>query len=98
MQTITISEGQTLLDIAARYCGDAAVAIDIAMLNGIDVDDIQEGDSLILSDVAIDKKAIVENLIARKTVPASKVIDDEEIAYEDEWTLYYTVGLPANHG
>jgi LysM domain len=98
MQTITISEGQTLVDIAARYCGDAALAIDIAMLNGIDIDDIQEGDSLILPDVAIDKKAIVENLLARKNNPASALTAEEAIAYEDEWTLYYTVGLPPTHG
>ncbi|MBP1630879.1 MAG: hypothetical protein H6Q15_1772 [Bacteroidetes bacterium] len=37
MKIITTYKGQTVLDIAVRYCGDAQYAYDIAVLNGIDV-------------------------------------------------------------
>jgi hypothetical protein len=96
MQIITISEGQTLLDIAARYCGDASLAFDIAELNGINIDDIVVGANINVPDYLINKKAIVEYLRERNVIPASAL--DDNTTYEDEWTLFYTTGLPPTHG
>ena len=94
MRIIQSSEGQTLVDVAVEHCGDASVAVDIAILNGLDIDDILLGQSLKLPDLTIDKKAIVTSLVEGNIIPASAIEVDE---YADEWTLYYTTGLPASH-
>lgn len=94
MQTIQISEGQTLVDIAIEYCGDASLAIEIAILNGLDVDDILIGQSLQLPDLEIDKKAIVTGFFDANIIPASAIEVDE---YADEWEQYYNEGLPESH-
>lgn len=94
MQTIQINEGQTLLDIAIQYCGDADKANDIALLNGLDIDDIVLGQSLKVPDLLIGQKHITQSLQKDGIIPASAI---EASDYEDEWTLYYTTGLPASH-
>lgn len=71
MRSIKIQEGQTLVDIAMQYCGDALAVFDVAELNGIGITDEPEiGQILFVPDPAIDKIKIVEAF--RKLVPASK--------------------------
>ena len=94
MQTIQSSEGQTLVDIAIEYCGDASKAMDIAILNGFDIDDVTIGQTLQVPDFVIDKKAIVASLADGNIVPASAIEVNE---HADEWEQYYNEGLPESH-
>lgn len=96
MQIIQTSEGQTLLDVALMHCGDATLVVQIAILNGLNIDDILIGQSLKLPDVSIDKKAIVASLEKDNIEPASALSPFDN--FEDEWKLYYTTGLPSSHG
>ena len=98
MQIIRIKEGQTLLDIAARFCGDASLAIDIAMINGIDVEDVVIGMGINVPDYIINKKSVIDYLAKRNDLPASGLTAAQAAMYEDEWTLFYTTGLPPTHG
>ena len=95
MQTIQSSEGQILLDVAIEYCGDASLVTQIAILNGLDIDDILLGQSLIVPEMNIDKKAIVDSLKKYYIVPASALSQFDN--YEDEWQQYYSTGLPSSH-
>ena len=94
MQIIQSSEGQTLVDIAIEYCGDASKAMDIAILNGLDIDDVSIGQTLQVPDLVIDKKAIVTSLADGNIAPASAIETND---YADEWEQYYTTGLPESH-
>lgn len=95
MQIIQTREGQTLLDVAIEHCGDASLVAQIAVINSLDIDDILLGQSLQVPDLVIDKKAIVTSLATENIIPASALEID---TYADEWTLYYTTGLPSSHG
>lgn len=86
MQTITISEGQTLVDIAARYCGDASLAVDIAILNGVDIDDIVMATTLKVPDCDISKRQIVATLNKRNVAPASALTTP---LVDDSWAIYW---------
>ena len=90
-----INDRQTILDIATQYLGDPERIIEVALLNGIDVDDVEAGGVLLLPDVDLNKSTIVNGLSSRNIIPASAI---EAETYEDEWTLYYTTGLPESHG
>ena len=96
MQNIVVNEGQTLLDIAVSNCGNAELIVEIAIANGIDIDDVELDRLLSIPDVDVSKKNIVSKLTERKIIPASAL--DDIFFGEDEWTLYYTIGLPENHG
>lgn len=108
MKTIVVQRGQTWLDIAAQYTGVAERAVEIALLNGYDdvTADLVAGQSLsVPTDLTAQQKKIA-NLFNTKNAPASgigldKYKDEQTIAlehhYVDEWTLYFTVGLPASH-
>ena len=52
MQIINIEPTQTLYDVALQECGDQSAAVDIALLNGIDVTDTPApGTALLLPDI-----------------------------------------------
>ncbi len=52
MRTINIRQNQTLFDIALQECGNQSAAIDIALLNGIDITESPPfGTTLLLPDV-----------------------------------------------
>lgn len=72
---VTVCEGQTLIDIAMQYCGDALAVADVAKLNGLGItDELTPGQTILIPDVAIDKVKIVEAFAG--LVPASKDDDD----------------------
>ena len=97
MNSVIVQSGQTWLDLAMQYCGDSSRAGEIALLNGYDdvTGDINAGDVML---VPTDLKAATKRIAAvftSKNAPASAI---EANTYEDEWTLYYTTGLPESHG
>jgi len=96
MKNIIVQYGQTWVDIAAQYCGDASRALEISLLNGYDdvTGDISAGDVL---KVPTDLTAATKKLAAvftSKNAPASAIEVDE---FADEWEQYYNEGLPLSH-
>ena len=86
-----IKNRQTVLDIALQYLGDPERIVEVAMLNNMDVDDVAAGTGISLPTVDLNKSTVINGLTSRNLVPASAVLVNN---YEDEWTLYYTIGLP----
>lgn len=73
MRTITVSEGQSLLDIAVEHCGDVEKAYDIAEMNSIELtEELQPGTSLKVPNVEVDRKATTEMFTAKGLKPATK--------------------------
>ena len=93
MQVI-VKNRQTIIDIAIQYLGDADRAVEIAILNGLDFDDIPAGTMILLPDIDNYKQRIAD-LFGDINAPASAIIGTN--LFEDEWTLYYTTGLPSSH-
>ena len=91
MQTTKINDSQTLLDIAVQHCGDVELAYDLAVANGLNFsDDLVVGDEMMVFDVAVEKKKIVEVFNDEKNiVPASKK-DDANIGLEG--VSYWAIG------
>jgi hypothetical protein len=90
MQTIKIHEGQTLIDIAMQYCGDALAVFDVADLNALGVtDDLIPGQTILIPDVAIDKIKVVEAF--EGLTPASSYNDEDiELTWESAGALVIT--------
>jgi hypothetical protein len=95
---LVIDNRQTLLDVTIQELGDAERLVELALLNGFDIDELDAGNDVLLNEIDVSKKKIVDGLAMRKIKPSSVLSYDQVIAYEDEWTLYYTVGLPPTHG
>lgn len=92
MQTIKVNEGQCLLDIAVQYCGNAALAFDIAKLNGIGVtENLIVGDSLIVPNAEIEHKKIVGVFVKHKLIPAS--IKELDSPLLKQGIGYWRIGL-----
>ena len=90
MQNIPVSEGQTLLDIAMQYCGDVSKAMEVALLNGLNLtDDLQVGGWLMVPDVEPEKRLIVEKLKAEKVQPAS--LDFIQTTTSDDGIDYWSI-------
>lgn len=95
---LVIDNRQTLLDLAVEHLGDAERLVELALLNSFDIDDIDAGIEFVLPEVDINKARIINGLKKQNIHPASALDYEDYALLEDEWTLYYTVGLPANHG
>lgn len=95
---LVINNRQTLLDVTIQELGDAERLVELALLNGFDIDELDSGTEVVINEIDVSKNKIVDGLASRKIKPSSVLTRDQATAYEDEWTLYYTVGLPANHG
>jgi hypothetical protein len=91
MQTIKAGEGQTLIDIAMQYCGDAdKVAMQLSELNSISLTaDLQPGDAIIIPAVLIENKKNVEEFASKELEPASN--DDNEV--KPEGIGYWKINL-----
>ena len=91
MQIIKVGEGQTLIDIAMQYCGDALRVFDVADLNGLQItDDLEPGSELKVPDAAIEKRAVVIEFSRLSLFPASiEDIDpgDEQLEGIDYWAI-----------
>lgn len=87
--TKTILPGQTVIDIAMQYLGDAERVDEICTLNGMDLGiDLVAGESILIPDaVDRDKKAIVNNFTNRNNAPASALLVAE--LDESDWDVYY---------
>lgn len=89
-QIIKAGEGQTFLDIAMQYCGDALRADEIAVMNGMAVTaDLQPGQDIEIPVVVIDKINVVAAFDERGLIPASS---DENFTGEvldgiDYWAI-----------
>lgn len=90
---VIVKNRQTIIDIAIQYLGDAERAAEIAILNELDFDDIPAGTLITIPDIDNYKQRIAD-LFGDMNAPASAI---EVNSYEDEWTLYYTTGLPSSH-
>jgi hypothetical protein len=93
MQTIKINDSQTLLDVAIQHCGNVELAYDLAVANGLNFsDDLIIGDEMVVFDVAVEKKKVVEVFNNSKNilVPASKK-DDVSIGLEG--IGYWAIGV-----
>lgn len=81
MRSIKTGEGQTVLDIAMQYCGDAGKAIEICVLNNVSITtDFAPGTILKVPDVAIEKEKIVKEFADNLLVPASNDEDEDTAA------------------
>lgn len=89
MPIIKVKEGQTLLDIAVQYLGDASKAFEIAITNGLNFsDDLVIGTELIVGDVAVDKKKVVKIFSENNLIPAS----GKTLSQQQEGIGYWAVG------
>ena len=90
MRHITVSEGQTLMDIAVQYLGDGERVFDIMELNGLELTDEPEpGTELLVPEVAIDKVRIAEVFSSRGLMPASMEEPENEPGGIDHWAIGY---------
>lgn len=98
MQNVTVQSGQTLLDIASQWLGNSERAFELMILNGFDelTVDLVAGSILVVPNdtMSVTEKRIAA-LFSPLNAPASAI---EGNLFEDEWTLYYTTGLPSSHG
>jgi hypothetical protein len=93
MQTIKINDSQTLLDIAIQHCGNVELAYDLAVANGLNFsDDLEIGNEMLVFDVAVEKKKVIEVFNNPKNilVPASRK-DDANIGLEG--IGYWAIGV-----
>lgn len=89
MQTITVKQGQSIIDIAIIYTGDATSGFDIANLNGLAITDVlTTGQQLFVPDVI--KKNIV-TLFDPKNQPATDVTQTGEPGETPEGISYWIV-------
>lgn len=79
MQRITAKTGQSFLDIAMQYCGDAALAVNASLLNDTSItQELTAGASYQLPAALVDKQRVVQLLSYPQSIPAS--IDEVSIA------------------
>src|SRR4051812_40713019 len=72
MNKVTVSYGQTWLDIALQELGDMERNIELARLNGRAItDDLQAGEELIVPDFDTEKRSIVQLFRNAANRPAS---------------------------
>ncbi len=77
MRSIKTGEGQTVIDIAMQYCGDAGKAVEICILNNVSITtEFAPGTILNVPDVVIENEKIVNEFADNLLVPASN--DEEE--------------------
>jgi hypothetical protein len=87
-----VSDGQTLFDIAIRYCGDASEAIAIAILNGISItDDLVTAQPIdVLPTIDSDISGYYDNKglcpATGITTPAESALIEEGIEF---WSIEY---------
>lgn len=87
MQTVIVKQGQSILDIAIIYTGDAVIGFDIAKLNNLSITDVlTAGQKLIVPDVI--KKNIVA-LFDPKNQPATDVTKTGEPGEAPEGISYW---------
>lgn len=92
MRSIEIGEGQTLIDIAMQYCGDALRVFDVAELNGLQItDDLVPGEFLKVPDAEIDKEKITIEFSNYGLQPASRPDTFDEAGDEPEGIDYWAI-------
>ena len=69
MQTVTVKQGQSILDLAVAYTGDVLSAFDIALLNGLSVSDQPSAGTVLMIPEPSDKNIV--NLFNEKNQPAT---------------------------
>jgi hypothetical protein len=76
-----ILAGQTLIDIAVQELGDASRAFEVARLNAMSVtDDLEVGAVVLIPDVDIDKRSLVQMFTSKFLAPASEDITGDIIS------------------
>lgn len=71
MQTINVMQGQTLADIAIRYCGSIEALFQLAVLNDISITDALEAGTVLLLPPPLDK-GVINYFECNGIQPASK--------------------------
>jgi hypothetical protein len=78
MRIVKVLAGQTLVDIAIHYLGDAARALEVATLNELNTtDELTSGQQLIVPDTALDKQGTVAFFQNSAFAPASGITDED---------------------
>ncbi len=94
METVIVKQNQSILDVAGEHLGDADRVVELAILNGVDIDSLASG--VLMESPLLDiRKAEITNQFNDAVAPISELGNDAE--QDDEWTLYYNEGLPASH-
>lgn len=92
MKVVKVQYKQTIIDIAVQELGDASRAIEIAVLNNLNLtDDLVSGTTLILPVPDLDKRWLVNLFKDKANHPASCVTADEEVKLEGigYWYIEY---------
>jgi hypothetical protein len=72
MTKVTVSYGQTWLDIAMQELGDMERAMELALLNDRSItDELQAGEELIVPDYDLEKRSIIQLFRNAANKPAS---------------------------
>ena len=72
MNKVTVSYGQTWLDLALQELGDMERAIELAQLNNRAItDDLQAGEELLVPDFDSEKRSIIQLFRNKANRPAS---------------------------
>ena len=85
-----VSDGQSLLDIAIQYCGDASEAIAIAILNGVSItDDLVTAQSIdVPPTINSDISGYYEN---KGLCPATGITTPAESALIEEGVEFWAI-------
>jgi hypothetical protein len=72
-QQVIVEPWQSLLDVALRYCGDAAAMYDIAVANGVSLmnQPFAGATLLVPTPTTATAQALVKSFAAKKGLPAS---------------------------
>lgn len=86
--TVTVKRGQTILDIAIEYLGDAERIDELCSLNEIGItDDLAINQILLIPDIIQDKKNVVAVFSRRKIKPASAL--ETLVLDQSDWDVFY---------
>jgi len=82
---VTVKQRQTIVDIALQYLGDADELVTLALLNGIDINDVAAGTALKLPTANPYKQSVIEQF-NDVNAPASALTTP---LVDDSWAIYW---------
>lgn len=92
MKEVTVKNGQTLIDICIQELGDPEQLLVVAALNELEVTELlTAGQTILVPDFALDKKAIVKIFTDPALAPASDKGDLSDVLVEgiEFWSVEF---------
>ena len=84
-----IKKHQSLVDFAIEHCGDAAAAIDIAVLNSIDpTADVAPGTVLTIPTITEPTALAIIKTLVKSNIHPSSATEQLELD-ESDWDVFY---------